>query len=428
MTVRGGYVALAVGVGLIATSAARGQALPNSAKVDTAPLQLTNPDRFQVPAVLEPVRQVNLIASAEGVVRSQEAKVGATVREGQEVAQLDRSEAAARLKIAQAEVKEAEAAVEVATGTVTASGETATTVVKAGVAQAQARLDAARARGELAQIAFDRCALRAPFAGRVLASPVSDGQYVPKGAVITELADVSSLKVLVPVRRAGATVGGAVTLNIEGQNVAGKIQALLPLPESLAVIRELASPYTAAWVVLPNTSGSLEPGQRALSPDLPLAPIATIPAHALKTDDKTKGQSRTPEAGSSSTVQVIRNEYVTDVKVGVIGRRGPDRVEVTGPLRPTDALIVSSSVPLLAGTLIRFNHGTAGDGGVEGTNPNPAESGAPANLTPPRDSGRTGPAPIGAPGSAAPKGKRATSRPGTQTPAAPKSGANPVPF
>ena len=34
----------------------------------------------------------------------------------------------------------------------------------------------------------------------------------------------------------------------QGQPVQGKIQAILPLPESLAVLRELTSPLAAAWV------------------------------------------------------------------------------------------------------------------------------------------------------------------------------------
>lgn len=422
MTVRGVCVALGVGLGVVAFSAARGQPLPTAAKVDTVPLELSDAERYHAPCVLEPVRQVTLMARADGVVRSQAAKVGASVREGQEVAQLDRGEAAARLRIAQAEVKEAQAAVDAATPLAKTGGVSQTTLL-----QAQARLEAAQGRAELAQIELDHCTLRAPFAGRLMASPVSDGQYVTKGTAVAELADVSSLKVLVPVRRAGAAVGGAVTLGVEGENVTGKIQALIPLPETLGVLRGLASPYTAAWVVVPNTSGALEPGGRAVSPDLPVAPIATIPAHALKSDDRAKAPAKGFEPGATATAQVIRNEYVADVKVRVIGRVGPERLQVSGAFRPTDALIVSSSVPLLAGTLIRFNTGSNSGGGViEGTTPNPAESGAAAELTPPHATNR--PAPIGAPGSAVPKGRapaRTTTAPATK-PAA--KGAGSVPF
>jgi len=398
-------ICAAVSLAVVAASAAVGQAPPASAKVDTEPLELTQPGRFDVPSALEPVRRVTLVASADGVVRSQDFKAGASVREGQEVAQLDRGEAGARLKIAQAEVKEQQAQVDAAKEAEKAlGGGTQGQGLARAVAAAQARLEAAQARVELAQIAFDRCSMRAPFSGKVLASPVSDGQFVVKGATIAELADVSSLRALVPVVRAGSAVGGSVTLNVEGQSVTGKVLALLPLPETLAVLRELASPITAAWAVVPNTAGAFEPGQRVRSPALPNAPIATIPAHALKADPKDKD--------AAPTVQVIRNEYVANVKVRVLGSPGPERVQVTGPLRATDALIVSSSVPLVAGTLIRFGGGRE----VEAISPNPSVAGATADLTPPAGTGRT--APIGAPGSAVPKGRAGRTTPAATAPTA----------
>jgi RND family efflux transporter MFP subunit len=407
-------LALAIGTLVIALTAAWGQAPPTSAKVDTQALDLTDPDRYQIPAVLEPIRRVTLIATADGIVRSQDAKAGASVREGQEVAQFDRAEASARLKIAQAEVKEQKAnldAKKAAPGTPVASNP--------AVEVAQARLEAAQARAEIAQLEYDRCTLRAPFSGKVLASPVSDGQYVTKGTVIAELADVSSLRALIPLSRTGAVAGSQVNVSVEGQSVPSKVQAVLPLTESLAVLRELSSPLAAAWVVLSNSAGTLEPGQRVNSPALPDAPIAIIPAHALqKTADKEKGKEKDNAKESvtsgTGTVQVIRNEHVANVKVRIMGSPGPERLQVTGPLRPTDALIVSSSVPLMAGTLIRFNAAgsaaAAGEGNVvQGTTPGPDESGATADLTPPRVGTRT--SPIGAPGSAVPRGKTASRAP-----------------
>jgi RND family efflux transporter MFP subunit len=414
MSVRGRSLSLSltivVALGVVVLSRAWGQALPSSAKVDTEPLDLTEPDRFAVPSVLEPVRRVTLMATADGVVRSQDARAGAAVREGQEIAQLDRGEAGARLKIAQAEVKEQQTFVDAAKEAEKAQGTGGQgAALQRAVVAAQARLDAAHARAELSQIAFDQCSLRAPFSGKVMASHVSDGQYVTKGTVIADLADVSSLRTLVPLTRAGASVGGSVTLSVEGQPVPGKIQSLLPLTEELAVLRELASPISAAWVLVPNTAGTLEPGQRVVSPALPVSPIATVPAHSFL-----KAEAKDKDAGS--TVQVIRNEYVANVKVRVLGNLGPERVQVTGPLRATDALIVSTSVPLLPGTLIRFNSGTSGV--VEPTSPNPAVSGTSANVTPPRAA--AGAAPIGSPGSALPK-PRPSSRPGANSADSPKT-------
>ena len=50
-------------------------------------------------------------------------------------------------------------------------------------------------------------------------------------------------------------------------------------------------------------------------------------------------------------VQVIRDEYVTNVPVRVLGENGTERVQIAGALRASDSLIASTSVPLLAGTL-----------------------------------------------------------------------------
>jgi multidrug efflux pump subunit AcrA (membrane-fusion protein) len=404
MNFAGRLLPLAVLVGTVTPATARGQALPTSARVDTEPLTLTPPERFQVPCHLEPIRRVTLVAPADGVVRSQGAKAGASVRPGQEVAQLDNSEAAAHLKIAQAQVKEQQAALE----ETTAVNQRTSPSTQAAVARAQARVEAAQGRAELARIAFDRCSIRAPFAGRLLASPVSDGQFVTRGTVLAELADVTDLRVLVPIRRGGAAVGGSVTLSVDGQAITGKVQALLPLPESMAAVRALASPMAAAWVVVPNTDATLEPGQRVVPLVLPEAPVAVIAAHALQK------KADPAAAGEAPTVQVVRDDHVTNLKVRVLGNLGTDRVQVSGTFRPTDALIVSTNVPLLAGTLIRFHGAGAGAGAETGTAP--ADDEEPAVQ----------PAPRATPGRNAPRPKT-TPRPRT-TPPAPAGRTTPVPF
>lgn len=344
------------------------QAPPTSARVDTQPLVLVSPDRYAIRPVLQPVRRVTLVAASDGIVRSQDAREGADVRANQEIAQLDRVEALALQKIAQAEVKEQQAALaEAQVGVKTA------TTTAAAVTRAEARLEAARARAELAQAAVDRCTLRAPFAGRLVESLVSDGQYVSKGEVIAEVVDLSSLRALVPLAREGATVGATVSVTVEGQPVQGRVQAVLPLSEALDRLRELAQPMASAWIVLPNPKGAFEPGQRVLSPSLPTQPLTTVPQHALRNAD---GKAGPP------TVQVIRNEYVTDVPVRVVGNTGPERVQVAGAFRPADALIVSTSVRLQPGTLIRFGQ-TGNPGAVEGTTPDPSVHGEPAAVMPP---------------------------------------------
>jgi multidrug efflux pump subunit AcrA (membrane-fusion protein) len=344
----GAFALLPVWAGL-----ACGQTVPTSARIEAIPLELTMPERYQVVDVLEPIRRVTVVAPADGMIRSMDVRLGATIRESQEVAQLDRTAASVRLKMARAELKEKQA------------------LVKSGLAASDvsgAQLEAAEARVELAQLELDQCTLRTPFSGRVTALPVCTGQYVLKGTTIAEVADLTSLKTLQPVDRRSVAPGAPLALQIEGKEVSGKVNALLPLPETFATLRELATPFAAALVVIPNTKGDLEPGLRVQTPSIPSAPLASIPKRACKSEEG---------RGGETVVQVIRDEHVTNVPVRVLGATGPERVQVTGALRASDALIVSSSVPLLAGTLVRFGEGST-SGSADG-----AQGGAAAGITSP---------------------------------------------
>jgi RND family efflux transporter MFP subunit len=377
---------------IVWAAAASGQTMPTAARIESVPLELTMPEHYQVAELLEPIRRVTLIAPADGFVRRIEFRLGSPVRESQEIAQLDRNEAAARVKMASAEVKEKEAQLKAS----------ATTPSTSEIIRSQ--LDAARARVELAEIGLDRCTLRAPFAGQIVALPVCAGQYVVKGTTIAELADITALKTLLPVDRRSVSSGAPVTVQVEGQDVAGKVHAILPLPAPFAALRELATPFAAAWVVVPNTKGELEPGLRVSTTSVPITPIATVPKRAVK-----PGAARETDG---AMVQVIRNEYVTNVPVRVLGDTAPERTQITGLLRRTDALIVSSSVSLLPGTLIRFGDGAA-PREVEGVAPNPSVGGAEAGIIEPAGArGRgtaTGRAPRGS--GAVPNNKPATPPP-----------------
>jgi biotin carboxyl carrier protein len=323
-----------------------------SARIETSSLRLMEPDPYQVAAVIEPIRRVKIIAPMDGVIRSVDARLGTGIRDGQDLVQFDPSEANARLRIATAELKSK-------TGT---------------AASSEADRDAAQARVELAQAGLNRCSVRAPFAGRIMDVPVYPGQYVLKGTTLVELADTSSLRAILPVDRRSVAVGSTISVSVEEQEVSGKVQAILPLPESFAVLRELATPFAAALVIFPNNRGHLDAGLRARPAGVPTAAIANIPKRAVRPDEI--------RGAAGSMVQVIRNEYVTNVPVHVLGGLGPDRVQVAGPFRPADALIVGSSVPLVPGTFVRFHEGPTARG-IEGTSPNPAHGGNDAGLTPP---------------------------------------------
>ena len=81
-------------------------------------------------------------------------------------------------------------------------------------------------------------------------------------------------------------------------------------------------------------------------------------------------------------VQVIRNEYVTNIPVRVLGGLGPDRVQVSGLFRHGDALIVGSigpAGPRHAGPVPRGRRRSRDRGHA----PDPSQGGIEAAITPP---------------------------------------------
>ncbi len=297
-------IAWLVAFTLFAAGIACGQTLPTAARIESVPLELTMPERYQVTEVLEPIRRVTLVAPADGFIRSMEARLGATVRESQEVAQLDRTEASARLKMATAEVKEKQA---------DAQERTSLGIWKSTKAQLEAAAGAGRAGPARA---------RSLHAARSVCGPAwwlcrsAPGNMSLKGTTIAELADVTSLKTLQPVDRRGVAAGAALTVQVEGQDVAGKVLAILPCPRHSSALRELATPFAAACGTSPIPRESSSPGLRVRT--------ATDPDHADRHGPQACGQTRIGrQRRRARMVQVIRNEYVTNVPVRVLGDIGP---------------------------------------------------------------------------------------------------------
>ncbi|HEX3447002.1 MAG TPA: hypothetical protein VHS97_02045, partial [Isosphaeraceae bacterium] len=49
-----------------------GQTVPTAARIESVPIELSMPERYQVAESLEPIRQVTLVAPADGFIRSME--------------------------------------------------------------------------------------------------------------------------------------------------------------------------------------------------------------------------------------------------------------------------------------------------------------------------------------------------------------------
>ncbi|MDX2036938.1 MAG: HlyD family efflux transporter periplasmic adaptor subunit [Isosphaeraceae bacterium] len=323
-----------------------------AAKVERAPLNLVPAERYLLPGLLQPLREVRILTPHDGIVRSLPLALGSAVREGQEVGRMDETDARIRSKIAEARIRLETSDVErIRDGL--ARGDRS----KSDAQAAEARVEIAKLEHELLQNELFRCILHAPFAGRISAIPVSAGQFLMKGSTVLEIADLATLRAFVPVDRTAVQVGGKLNVLVEGRGVAADVRALLPLPETHAVLRELAAPMALAVVEIANADNSLEPGRRVVGPHLPTTPIASVASYAIKQDDQ-----------GEPLVQVIRAERVVNVPIRVVGALGPDRSQVTGLFRPSDALIQSSSVPLVPGTFIRFEDAPAA-AGVEAVAP-----------------------------------------------------------
>ncbi len=277
----------------------------------------------------------------DGMIRSVDARLGTAVRESQELVLFDATEANASLQSATAELKEKRLMQK------RHSDDLAGLQVEA----AEARVEAGKGRWS------DRCDRPRPL--RLAASsmwPVCPDSSCSRGTIDRggEVADTSSRSAVLPVDRRVVAVGSDINVPVEEQEVSGKVAAVLPLPESFAVLRELATPYAAASVVFPNSKGQLDAGYRARPAGVPVTALANIPRRAVHADDL--------RGAANFLVQVIRNEYVTNIPVHVLGPIGPDRVQVSGQFRRTDALIVGSSVSLIPGTLVRIHDGAGGRG------------------------------------------------------------------
>src|SRR5581483_9058634 len=112
----------------------------------------------------------------------------------------------------------------------------------------QARVEAAQAQVELAQMALHARILNSPLDGRVTELPAVAGQFVAKGDPIATVSDASTVRAVVPVERGSVKVGAELSLPVEGRTAKGTVRALVPLPEAFATLHELAIPWVAAVV------------------------------------------------------------------------------------------------------------------------------------------------------------------------------------
>jgi len=296
------------------------------------PLQIVDSQRFRVVLKLEPIRVAKVSAAVAGTVAAVLVKPGEKAGAQAEALRLDDAEqqlllnrATNQQRVAQLELdharKQDAALVEIA----------------------EARLQVATADLELAKLALEKLRVRVPFASEVMHIHVAPGQYVNAGDPLVTVADMTQLKVELPVDRTGISVGQSLPLIVSDKKTTASVNQLLPLPTKLDPLRELVNTVASAVAVIENSKQEFFAGETVHSPLVPYNPLVEISTAAVSN-----------VAGGDRKVQVVRDSVVRDVIIQPLGQAAENRVLVSGEFTIGDELIVSSSAELPDGTQIRL--------------------------------------------------------------------------
>ncbi|MEZ5945062.1 MAG: HlyD family efflux transporter periplasmic adaptor subunit [Planctomycetaceae bacterium] len=294
--------------------------------VERQALTLQDAARYRVPISLHAARSVVVTAQMSGVVANVYRELAQDVAAQEELVRLDQRER-------QLEVDEKQALYLLAVATAN-SGKSP--------GENEPRTAAAKAALDLAKLRFETTQVRSPLAGRILNIAVQEGDYVHAGSPVMTVVDASTLTTLIPVERSSTKAGDKITVQVEGKGVEAKVDAILPPPPEMEPLRDLFVSLAAAHVTIDNASGKLAVGQSVFSELIPRHPIAEVPNQSII--NATEGQRK---------VQVLRDGFVRDLTIQLLGNVGDTHVYVSARFQEGDELIASSSEPLTDGTWLR---------------------------------------------------------------------------
>ena len=313
---------LALAGGAFATSCSKqspgGFVRPPMPVETAAVLQGPVVDRFEVVGSIEAGEAIEVVAEIDAVVKSLPFREGASVRQGDLLAQLDDS-------TLRAEVSRAEAVLE--QSRVTYERVKSVVEQKAGAPQdlddALADLKVAEANLALARARLEKSRIVAPFSGLVGARRVSPGAFLRAGAPITDLAQIDWIKVSfwVPERSLpGLQRGTPVrvsTTAYPGYELAGEIDVVEPVLDASLRSARIVARAT-------NPEGKFRPGMSAnVTAILSERPSAlSIPSEAVFVE------------GQQSFVYVVKPDSTVMRAAVTLGTRTPETVEVVAGLEP----------------------------------------------------------------------------------------------
>ncbi len=197
-------------------------------------------------AQLSPRDSTTLSSQLAGKLAVVHVREGDRFKQGQKLAEFDCALHRAHLDKAKAVEAEAHKTYEV-----NQRLDTLKSVSMLEVEVAAARLAAARAERNVAQILTDRCVILAPFPGRVAASNVRSHQYVPEGERLFEILDDRTLETetIVPSRwlswlKPGGTF--QITIDETGRTYSAEVTRvgarIDPVSQTVAVFGQVKAP------------------------------------------------------------------------------------------------------------------------------------------------------------------------------------------
>src|SRR3954471_5897703 len=208
---------------------------------------------------------------------------------------------------------------------------------KNGAAQQYQMLQAARARGALAQKAFADPSVRAPFTGVVAQRLVTTGDYVTKGMKVATIVRVNPLRVQLTVPEqaiSSMAPGQPVTFEVDaypGRQFEGKVKYISPA---------LQADQRALTVeaVVPNAEGLLKPGLFATARiEQPgRTPGVLVPAASVTTLSGTR------------RVYVVSGDHAEE-RIVTTGETVGDLVEITKGLKSGERVATKNVAQLADG-------------------------------------------------------------------------------
>ena len=228
---------------------------------------------------------------------------------------------------------------------------------KPQLAEAQAKMQAAKAELALAQLNRSRCELRAPFAGRVLSKQAGVGQFLPAGAIVARIYASDKAEVRLPISseqlaflnlplalpQADASQWPKVTLSTE---VGGhQHQWLGHIIRSEAAV----SDDSGQWYLVAQVADSFQPV--ANRPPL----LKGLFVHAEIEGVERSDLYRLPRSAVSptQTVKLVNSEQKLEIRSVDVLRTDAESVVIQTGLQSGERVIVSELPMAITGTPVK---------------------------------------------------------------------------